>query len=101
MTRFLNVSGLMGGSQTHVTTATILTLTTFQMLKDGFAPWMCQLSWDQMGKCGTWLISYEYLPNVEISGSLTSSSTVKYVVEYSVGNGGNTVDLILTAYTCT
>jgi len=102
MTVFQNVSGQMVGWPMPATTARILSLITYQMLRDGFAPWMCQLSWDLTAKCGTWLISYESLPSVETSECPTSSSTVKYVVEYSVGNGGNTVDLIiLTAYTCT
>jgi hypothetical protein len=101
MTVFQNVSGRMVGWPMPATTARILSLITYQMLRDGFAPWMCQLSWDLTAKCGTWLISYGYLPNEEISESLTSSLTVKYALEYSVGSGGDTVDLILTAYTCT
>ncbi len=35
----------------------------------------------------TWQISYEYMPDEAIRGSVTSSSTVEYVHHYNAGDG--------------
>ncbi len=83
------------------TIGTILLLTISRMLKGGFVPWMYQFTWASESKCMTWQISYEYMPNEAIRGSVTSSSMVEYVHHYNAGDGESTVGLTLIDNTCT
>ena len=100
MTRFQTVEGQMDGLPMPGTIATILALITFRMQKAGYVPWMYQLNWVSESKCMTWQISYEYMPEEAIRGSLTSSLTVEYAHHYSSGNGESTVGLTLIDSTC-
>lgn len=101
MTRFRTVEGQMVGLPMPGTIATILALTTSRMQRDGFVPWMYQFTWASESKCMTWQISYEYMPDEAIRGSVTSSSTVEYVHHYNAGDGESTVGLTLIDNTCT
>jgi len=99
MTRFLTVEGRMDGWPMPGTIATILSLTISRMLRDGYEPWMYQLTWEPGNKCTTWLISFDSMLSEEISESLTSSSMVEYVHQYYAGDTENTVVGILTVST--
>ena len=48
-------------------------LITILMLRVGYAPSMYQRIWDRKTRCSTWLISYDYLPDL-INEFLTLSS---------------------------
>jgi len=78
----------------------IVSLTITRMLRGGFVPWMYQFTWEEMSKCMTWQISFEYMPNEAIRESPTSYSTGEFALEYSTGNGESTVALIHTGITC-
>ena len=99
MTRFLSVSGPMGGSVMQGTAIVSLTIT--RMLRAGFVPWMFQLSLANESKCMTWQISSEYMPEVASHPeSLTSYLTAEYALEYCAGSGESIVALIRTDNTC-
>ena len=100
MTRFLTVEGQTDGLPMPGTIATILALTTFRTLRAGFVPWMYQFSWEETSRCMTWLISYEYMPDVVIDASGTSFSMDEYALHYYAGSGESTVALIRTDSTC-
>jgi hypothetical protein len=91
----------MDGKLTPDTIATILSLITSRTHKGGFVPWMFQLSWDWTLKCMTWQISYESMESAVTSGLLTSYLMGESAVQYSVGDGGNIVEVILIVSTCT
>jgi hypothetical protein len=100
MTRFLSVSGQMGGSAMQGTVIVSLTIT--RMLRAGFVPWMYLLTLDHASKCMTWQISCEYMPEIASDPeSLTSYLTAEYALEYSAGSGESIVGLIRTDSTFT
>jgi hypothetical protein len=49
----------------------------------------------------TWQISYESMESAVTSGLLTSYLMGESAVQYSVGDGGNIVEVILIVSTCT
>jgi hypothetical protein len=101
MTRSRIVEGQMVGLPMPGTIGTILLLTISRMLRGGFVPWMYQFTWEEMSKCMTWQISFDYMPSVVTGESPISYSMGEFALEYSTGDGVSTVVLIHTGSTST